>query len=35
MRAAATVTEPAAVIALAARHGVELVQPAASPSRTA
>ena len=35
MRAAATVTEPAAVIALAARHGVELVQPAARPSRTA
>lgn len=35
MRAAATVTEPAAVMALAARHGVELVQPAASPSRTA
>jgi len=35
MRAAATVTEPAEVMALAARHGVELLQPGASPSRTA
>ena len=35
MRAAATATGPAEVMALAARHGVELLQPGASPSRTA
>ena len=35
MRAAATATGPAEVMALTARHGVELLQPGASPSRTA
>ena len=35
MRAAAGVETPAEIVALAARHGVELLQPAVSPSRTA